>query len=109
MLRIEQHVLRLLECDRKSLFLGIITVDGQVVMKEADSKKCPGHKDLLKLEPGLKPRYGFSVLAARGRVTEMFRTSALNPSKEDGLLPRAVVEELKAVLPVGDDLTVYGH
>ena len=109
MLRIEKNILSLLECDREALFLGIITSDGRVLLREAAAESCPGHTDWLRLDPDMAARFGFSVVARKGRVVEIYRASALNPSRDWGLLSLELVEELRAVLPVADDLTVYGH
>lgn len=90
------------------MFLGIITRDARVLLAEAGTL-CPGHTEWLRNLPEVDPAHGFAIVARNGKVTEIYRASVVNRQHRDGLLDEDVLEELKAILPVSDDLTVYGH
>ena len=93
----------------RTLFLGIITKNNDILLKEASRDVCPGHADWLRLEPGVKPRYGFSLIAQNGQVQIIFRTSRLNRAEDGFLLKDSVLEKIMKVLPLVEDLIVYGH
>ena len=109
MLTIDERSLGLLKTPGEALLLGIITNEGRILLREAGEHMCPGHIQWARSEPEIHPGYGFSLIARNGLVTEIFRTSALNVSQEDRLLPRELAEELMSLLPVSDDLRVYGN
>jgi hypothetical protein len=106
---IEERFLRLLDRSEEGLFLGIITRDGAVLLREASPQDCPGHGEWLKQAPQLDAVNGFSVLARAGQVHAIFRASIVNPPGHDGLLGEQVLARLKELLPMADDAIVFGH
>ena len=86
----------------------MITRDGRVLLVEAGTT-CLGHTEWLRNRPEVDAAHGFSIVARDGEVREIYRASVINGELRDGLLDEDVLEELKAILPVSDDLVVYGH
>jgi hypothetical protein len=109
--RIEPDQLLVLRTAEASLILGIVTSDGEVLLREGSYDSCPGHKEWLAAEPGLasRARFGFSLISLKGRVKCIMRASRVNPSECDFLLPQQAVDELKAIFPLDGDFKVYGH
>lgn len=109
MLRIGPDTLALLDTTEETLFLGLVTLEDEVLLKEASENVCPGHIEWSKMERSLEPKGGFSLVARGGKVLEIYRASVLNGSEAGGLLTEDIVAELKILLPVSEALIVYGH
>jgi hypothetical protein len=108
-MRIKHKYIQLLNTKTKTLFLGIITEDDEVLLKEASPDSYPGHAEWLSLEPDIKVRYGFSLSARNGHVQAIFRASRLNRVEDGFLLKENVLKKVKKAFPLAEDLTVYGH
>ena len=108
-MRTRHKYIQLLNSKTKTLFLGIITEDDEILLKEASSDFCPGHAEWLNLEPDIKAKYGFSLIARNEHVQAIFRASRLNRAEDGFLLKEDVLEKVKKALPLAEDLTVYGH
>ena len=110
-MRIGRGQLRTLQTAEASLILGIITSDGEVMLREGSYDACPGHREWLAAEPELLPRarFGFSLISQAGRAKCIMRASRINPPETDFLLPAGEVEQLMRLFPLDDDFRVYGH
>ncbi len=109
MLTVDQATLDLLNTPHEAMFLGIIDADERVHLVEASARGIRGHSDWVRSDPEMHPRFGFSVTACNGRVRDLYRASILNDPRNDALLPALMVQRLCEILPVCDDLTVFGE
>lgn len=108
-MNIEGRFLRLLETAEEELFLGIITRDGAVVLRRASPDECAGHAEWLRQAPQLDVVRGFSIAARAGLVHAIYRASIVNPAADNGLLGEQELAEIKELLPMADEVTIFGH
>ncbi len=108
-MRIDPKYFRLLQTEDRTVLLGIITREGEVMLRPARRDTCPGHAEWCRLEPDVHPEFGFSLIAANGRVQVIMKASRLNPPERDFLPPEGVRKQLEGILPLDDDFRQYGH
>ena len=107
-LHVARDSLALLRRASNAILLGIIEVNGRVVLREADHADCPSHAAWVRVRGMVGIWRGFSLGIRQGKVAALYPASVLNPGR-DALLEPALIIQLEAVLPLADAYRVLEY
>lgn len=82
--------------------LGIIRLDGSVLLRVADATRLPDHQSWLRVDNIENAARGFSLIVRSGEVHLLYRQSVLNPGPEFRL-ELALVRQLESLLPLASE------
>lgn len=98
-LSLDPSALALIAACRNDALLGIILLDGQVLIRKGDRVICPGHAAWVRRDVIRNAFRGFSLAVRDGQVLGLVTASVLNP--EPGCqLESEVAAQLESLLPL---------